>query len=199
MLDSLEAGTRVFLGERGRVELTGFAMDKRNVFFRDADGFNVTDGATRHHGLELDAAMSLTETLSLAASVSWAVHEYAFDRPVRSGSEAIRDGDRLDTAPEWLGNARLLWEPAEGRSAELEWIHVGRYFADAGNTARYDGHDVLNVRLAWTLAPGLEAFGTVRNLADVRYAERADFAFGDYRYFPAEPRSVSLGVLIRAR
>ena len=199
VLDSLEAGTRVFLGERGRVELTGFAMDKRNVFFRDADGFNVTDGATRHHGLELDAAMSLTETLSLAASVSWAVHEYAFDRPVRSGSEAIRDGDRLDTAPEWLGNARLLWEPAEGRSAELEWIHVGPYFADAGNTARYDGHDVLNVRLAWTLASGLEAFGTVRNLADVRYAERADFAFGDYRYFPAEPRSVSLGVRLRAR
>jgi outer membrane receptor protein involved in Fe transport len=30
----------------------------------------------------------------------------------------------------------------------------------------------------------------VRNLLDERYAERADFAFGNYRYFPGAGRSV---------
>jgi hypothetical protein len=26
------------------------------------------------------------------------------------------------------------------------------------------------------------------------YAERADFAFGEYRYFPGQPRSVCVGM-----
>jgi outer membrane receptor protein involved in Fe transport len=39
-------------------------------------------------------------------------------------------------------------------------------------------------------------FTAVRNVFDTRYAERADFAFGGYRYFPGEPRSVSVGIRI---
>ncbi|MDB4491357.1 hypothetical protein N9212_02325, partial [Luminiphilus sp.] len=30
------------------------------------------------------------------------------------------------------------------------------------------------------------------NLADTRYAERADFGFGNFRYFVGEPRSAML-------
>jgi iron complex outermembrane recepter protein len=32
------------------------------------------------------------------------------------------------------------------------------------------------------------------NLTDVDYAERADIAFGNYRYFVGEPRSVFLSM-----
>ena len=195
-LDSVEAGLRWRIEDRGRVELVGFVMEKRNVFFRDADGFNVTDGASRHHGIELDAGFSLTETLSFAGSATWAIHEYAFDRPVSRGSETIVDGARLDTAPEWLWNARLLWEPRPGSDLEAEWVHVGEYFADAANSAEYEGHDLLNLRAAFEFGDGWEAFTAVRNVFDTRYAERADFAFGGYRYFPGEPRSVSFGVRI---
>jgi iron complex outermembrane receptor protein len=195
-LDSLEAGVRLE-GERGRVELAAFAMDKRNVFFRDANGVNVTDGETRHHGLELDAAFQVTETLAAAFAGSWAVHEYAFDRPVRNASEAIVDGARLDTAPEWLWNARLVWTPSEAWEFEGEWVHVGEYFANAANTATYDGHDLINVRARYSLSDTIELFGAIRNLADDRYAERADFAFGGYRYFPGEPRSLSVGLRLR--
>jgi outer membrane receptor protein involved in Fe transport len=43
-----------------------------------------------------------------------------------------------------------------------------------------------------------EVFGAVRNLTNTDYAERADFAFGNDRYFPGEDRAFSLGVrLIR--
>ncbi|MGJ3232841.1 MAG: TonB-dependent receptor [Oceanicaulis sp.] len=195
-LDSLEAGLRRRIGERGRIELVGFVMEKRNVFFRDADGFNVTDGASRHHGIELDAGLVFTETLSFDGSATWAIHEYAFDRPVSRGSETIVDGARLDTAPEWLWNARLLWEPRPDTDIEAEWVHVGEYFADAANTAEYEGHDLLNLRAAYEFGGGWEAFTAVRNVFDTRYAERADFAFGGYRYFPGEPRSVSFGIRI---
>ncbi len=195
-LDSLEAGLRWRISDRGRIELVGFAMEKRNVFFRDADGFNVTDGASRHHGIELDAGLELTDTLSFAGSATWAIHEYAFDRPVSRGSETIVDGARLDTAPEWLWNARLLWEPRPDTDLEAEWVHVGEYFADAANTAEYEGHDLLNLRAAHAFGGRWEAFTAVRNVFDTRYAERADFAFGGYRYFPGEPRSVSFGIRI---
>jgi iron complex outermembrane recepter protein len=196
VLDSLEAGLRRTWA-RGRVEITGFAMDKRNVFFRDADGFNVTDGATRHQGVELDASFDLTRQLTLSGAVTWARHTYAFDRPLTNLSEVIANGARVDTAPDWLGNLRLLWTPSEAFQAEAEWVHVGAYFADAGNTARYGGHDLLHLRASWQVREGVEVFTALRNALDARYAERADFAFGNFRYFPGEPRQVSVGVRVR--
>ncbi|MCR9128417.1 MAG: TonB-dependent receptor [Alphaproteobacteria bacterium] len=194
-LDTVEAGVRVNSG-RFETEVTVFAMEKRNVFFRDADGFNVTDGQTRHHGVEFAGSLALTDSLTASASGSWAIHEYAFDRQVSRSSEAIVDGARLDTAPEWLWTAQLLWTPVDALELEAEWVHVGEYFADAGNTAPYAGHDVTNLRARYKLTRQVSVFTAIRNAFDVRYAERADFAFGGYRYFPGEPRSISLGVRI---
>jgi iron complex outermembrane recepter protein len=31
------------------------------------------------------------------------------------------------------------------------------------------------------------------NILDTRYADRGDFAFGNYRYFPGTPRQAFLG------
>jgi iron complex outermembrane receptor protein len=39
----------------------------------------------------------------------------------------------------------------------------------------------------------------VNNLADKLYAERADFAFGGYRYFPGREREVYLEVAYDSR
>ena len=192
-LDSIELGWRGTAGA-ATFELVAFAMEKRNVFFRDADGFNVTDGKTRHRGVEAELQADLSETLTLVVSGTLADHEYAFDRPVSRGSETIRSGAQVDTAPQTLANARLLWSPAPAFTAEAELMHVGEYFTNAANTAEYEGHDIANLRARWRFTGGAEAFAAVRNVFDERYAERADFAFGSYRYFPGEPRAVSVGV-----
>ena len=194
-LDSVEAGLRMETA-RFTTELTGFAMQKRNVFFRDADGFNVTDGQTRHRGVEFQGSVILAESLTASIAGIWAVHEYAFDRQVSRSSEVITEGARLDTAPEWLWNAQLLWTPTPDVEVETEWVHVGEYFADAGNTATYEGHDIANLRARYRVSDQVTVFTAVRNVFDVRYAERADFAFGRHRYFPGEPRSVSVGVRV---
>jgi len=76
----------------------------------------------------------------------------------------------------------------------LEGMHVGHYFLDAANTASYPGHDVANLRLTWKRSPALNAALRIDNLFDKRYADRADFAFGSYRYFPARGRAVFLSV-----
>jgi len=66
---------------------------------------------------------------------------------------------------------------------------VGRYWANAANTARYDGHDLLNLRLSWQLRSAWTIAMRVTNLLDAEYADRADFAFGNYRYFPGRGRA----------
>ena len=196
-LDSLEAGYRREFAGGGHVDLTGFVMQKRNVFFRDADGINVTDGRTAHQGVELAIVLPVWERLTARLAGSWARHEYDFDRPVGTASEAIRSGDLIDTAPEWLWTAGLNWQVSDRVSTQLEWRHIGEYAMDAANAHVYEGHDLVNLRAQADLAEGVEIFGAVRNLFDTRYAERADFAFGSERYFPGEARAFSVGVRLR--
>jgi outer membrane receptor protein involved in Fe transport len=195
-LDSAETGLRLQFGRAAQLEMSGYVMRKENVILRDADGLTVTGAKTRHHGLELDGVWSITESLMLSGAVSWAVHEYDFDGGAGAGSERIRKGARIDTAPEWLSNVRLLWRPVDQVLVETEWAHMGEYFADAGNTAIYDGHDLFHLRVSTDIHDQIRVSLAVRNVLDERYAERADFAFGRYRYFPGEPRTVSLSATV---
>ena len=70
----------------------------------------------------------------------------------------------------------------------------GRYFLDAANTATYAGHEVVNLRLGWSPREDLRTSLRVDNLFDTAYADRADYAFGNYRYFPGRGRALFLSV-----
>ena len=66
----------------------------------------------------------------------------------------------------------------------LQWNRIGKYWVDAENTHDYPGHAVWNARVS-VLPSGAWAINLrLNNVSDVRYADRADYAFGDYRYFP---------------
>jgi iron complex outermembrane receptor protein len=196
-LDSLEIGYRGELGSIERVEISVYGMRKRNVFFRDADGLNVTDGRTRHHGVEFFAEHAIGSQFSLDISGSWARHMYDFDRVVASATETILRGNDIDTAPRWTAALALNWRPSNRWLVRTDWSHVGRYFTDAANDHTYPGHDIIGVRFRYSMSERVEIYGHVRNLMDARYAERADFAFGSERYFPGEERGVSLGIRVR--
>jgi outer membrane receptor protein involved in Fe transport len=77
---------------------------------------------------------------------------------------------------------------------ELENVTMGDYFMDAGNTARYDGHRVWNLRGRYAVSDQLTVALRILNLADERYAERADLAFGNERYFVGQPQRAHLSV-----
>ncbi len=191
VIDSVELGWRGVAEALGRplaFDAVAFAMDKRNFFFRDADGFNVVDGRTRHVGLESALDLTLTDTLVLGGSATYARHTYRFDQ----ASNGIVSGATVDTAPRWLANARALWTP-QPFELELEWVYVGEYFTNEANTQSYDGHNLLNLRFAWDVTQELRTFVLVRNLANRDYAERADFAFGNQRFFPGEDRAITAG------
>ncbi|MCF8469517.1 MAG: TonB-dependent receptor [Parvibaculum sp.] len=190
-LDSIELGAR---GDwRGiAYETNVFYMEKSNYYFRDAAGFNVSNGKTHHAGIEVELAAPLGAGFDIAAAASYARHTYAFDNV--TPSETIHDGDDVDTAPRTLANMRLGYAFAAGAGrAELEWVHMGEYWMDAGNTVEYDGHDLFNIRLDYALAEHVSVFGKVTNLLNRRYAERADVGFAGARYFTGDDRGFFVG------
>jgi iron complex outermembrane receptor protein len=196
-LDS-ETVDAVELGLRGRwpsasMDLALFHMDKRDVILRDSAGFNVSGGETRHAGLEYAVDWAFADAWSLSAAGTFARHEYRFTATVEQG-EQIVSGNDVDTAPRDIHALRLRRDGA-WLEAELEWLWVGAYWANAANTARYGGHDVGNLRVSVEPARDWLVSLRVTNLADGAYADRADFAFGDYRYFPGRGRAyfVELG------
>jgi outer membrane receptor protein involved in Fe transport len=187
-LDSLELGLR---GRSGswRWDVAAFYMEKDNFIFRDAEGFNVSDGETRHVGAEFLLDWRFAPRWSLAAAATWARHTYRFDR-LAGGGEQIEKGNDVDTAPRRLSNLRLGWDFGPTGRAELEWVSLGDYYMNAANTARYDGHDLFNLRVQQGFGARWLATLRVTNLLDEDYAERADFAFGSFRYVPGRDRAL---------
>jgi iron complex outermembrane receptor protein len=165
-------------------------MKKKNFFFRDSAGLNVTDGRTKHRGIEIAVDMPLGEMLDLAANYTYARHTYDFD----NASSGVESGNEVDTAPRHVANVRLGFNASDATRAELEWVLMGDYFLDPSNAHDYDGHDLLNLRFSSELTSQLKLHGQVKNILDEEYADRADFAFGTYRFFPGKERTYEVGL-----
>jgi len=194
-LDSFEIGARGTLADGNLVfDLAAYTADKDNFFFRDSDGLNVTDGSTRHQGIELAALWQISDKFVFNGNVSWSDQTYTFNRIVGNGSEVIRDGNEIDSAPEWLANASFTWLANDAFNLSISTDYVGEYFTNPANTEDYPGHLVGNVRASYDVSKSLETFLIVRNITDETYADRADFAFGNERYFPGEPLNVTFGI-----
>jgi len=190
-LTSLELGVRGLVG-RGSYELTLFNMEKDDFIFRDSDGFNINGGKTDHLGVELSLQYAISETLSYSMASSWAEHTYA-NNPSLVGSPI--NGNDIDTAPRLNHSVRLNWAPSARYSSELEWVYLGDYYLDPQNEHQYAGHSLLNARVTGRIGEGpWQVSARISNLLDRRYADRADFAFGNYRYFTGQSRSVHIEV-----
>ena len=105
--------------------------------------------------------------------------------------------NRIDTAPRHLGSARLGWEFSADGVAELEWIYLGSHYLEPDNEHKYDGHQLVNLRVASDFGQRWRATLRVTNLLDEDYAERADFGFGSYRYFVGQPLGAYVEVSYR--
>jgi outer membrane receptor protein involved in Fe transport len=191
-LDSLEAGWK-YRGARLSLDTAVFAMDKKHVIMRDANGFNLSNGSTTHRGVEYELHYQISPMFLLNAAGTFARHEYDFSAHVDGGENIIKGND-VDTAPHQLGTLGLdaRFSPAWNGAINLE--HVGKYFLDAANTVTYPGHTLANLRVQWLAAQQWRATLRVDNVFDTAYADRADYAFGSYRYFPGRGRAFFLAL-----
>jgi outer membrane receptor protein involved in Fe transport len=135
---------------------------------------------------------------TLAANGTYARHRYDFSRQIEGG-ETIIAGRDIDTAPRHVHRLEGEWQIDARTTLTVDWRHTGRYSADAANTRIHPGHDVLRLRSAWQASPRWRMTVEIDNLLDTRYADRADFAQGEWRYFPARGRSAFIGVDWRSR
>jgi len=187
-LDALEAGLRTSIGVF-RIEVAAYYMEKDNFFFRNAAGFNVTGGTTDHLGIETSFEGELFPGFTVSGDASWARHRYTFD----DLSSGIVAGTYVDTAPRHIANVRAEYEFIDHAKLGLEWRHMGDYFTNPANTQVYPGHDVFVLRGEWSFTDSSAIYARIDNLFDTRYANRADFAFGNERYFPGRPRTLFVG------
>ncbi len=195
-LKNIEFGIRN-ITTRGQFgySLNAFFMKKNDVLFQDSNRQNIVGGQTRHYGLEYDLSWSPHEQLILSANGSYARHSYdSTFFPLGTSSTADIRGNDADTAPRQIHAARIAWLYSPGGRLELEWQHMGRYYLDTGNAHEYQGHDLLHLRTQQDFGDSVHAALRVTNLTDENFADRADFAFGSYRYFIGEPRSLYLEV-----
>jgi outer membrane receptor protein involved in Fe transport len=195
-LESVELGWK---HSSGMYSLTTaiYEMRKHHVILRETNGFNVGDGATRHRGIEYELRRDGAHT-TVSLNGTYARHQYAFSRAVEGG-ETIIDGNDVDTAPRNLHSLSFEVDldsllGLNGLRAAIDANYVDRYYLDAANTASYPGHIVANARFHFRPAGRFNFALHVDNLFDKRYADRADFAFGNYRYFPARGRAVFLSL-----
>ena len=192
-LDLLEVGYK-YRSARLTFDASAYAMQKDNFFFRNADGFNVTNGETEHLGVELSLGWQATPWLRLDADAALSEQTYTFTDLVASPSSSITSGDDIDSAPHTLARLGATLTPTDRLRLDADLRHVGSYATDPGNTSRYPGHKVASARVAYRLTERVAVFAHLKNAFATRYADRADFAFGNDRYFPGRPRHLLFGI-----
>lgn len=164
--------------------VTAYYMDKDNEIITDSNRLNLNNSHTKHRGIELSGAYDLSEQWRVSGAYNFARHTYENDEI--SGGVNI-NGKDVDTAPRKFGSFQLRWQPMATLFTELEWVNSGKYYTNPENLNEYAGHDLLNLRTRWQATSDITLALNILNLTDEKYAERADFSFGNDRYFPGEP------------
>ncbi|MBC3767372.1 TonB-dependent receptor [Neptunicella marina] len=170
---------------------TLFDMHKNHYIFQDTERHNYSDGKTRHTGAEIEASVDLSDKLSLGINGSYSRHSYTNN--IQISSENIKGND-IDSAPRLLAQVNLKWRPVSQLMTQLSWQHQGAYYLNPQNSQRYPGHNLLHLSTNYSLNEALSWHISVRNLLNTRYAERADFAFNQHRYFTGLPRTIYIGL-----
>lgn len=193
-IDNIEVGVRGAT-ETLSYDASLYYMEKDDVVFQDADRQNVSGASTEHLGVEVSIDYAFNEAWRIAIDATAARHRYTSDINLIGSSGDIKGND-IDTSPRLFGSARLTRDLQDFTSresyAELEWVYLDEYYLEPDNEHEYDGHSLLNLRVGANLTGGLSAALRVTNLLDEEYAERADFGFGQYRYFVGQPRGAYL-------
>jgi outer membrane receptor protein involved in Fe transport len=105
------------------------------------------------------------------------------------------NGNEMNNAPNWIYNTEVWFRPAflPGLRLGAEVQHVGKYFVDPLNTAKYKGYTVLNLRTGYRWK-GLETWINVMNVTDNYYSYITSRSAFGYSYQLAEPINFNAGI-----
>ncbi|AWL12726.1 hypothetical protein HMF8227_02273 [Saliniradius amylolyticus] len=185
-----EAGLR-WMPERHYLNLSVYHLQKEDGIYRNSDRQFVNGIDTDHQGIEAEWQWRISSNLDSSVSGSWSEHQYA-NNP-ENGNLVIQ-GNEVDTAPPLLLNARLNWAMQDGLRLSLNWRYIDDYYLEPENQHQYPGHQLVSLSAGWQLSPEWQVRAVVNNLLNKDYAERADYAFGNYRYFVGRPLRAQVSI-----
>ena len=160
--------------------------EKTNVVYRNSNDFLVDNAKTSHNGLEISFNLPKMNRQSFSLSFSYGDHTYA------SSEGSVVAGNKIDTAPALGVNGFWQYAIAEKSSFAWELDFTDSYYTNPANTAEYDGHTLIHLYFNHLFADEWSLQVQAKNVTDEYYAERADNAFGNDRYFPGAP--LTLGI-----
>ena len=195
--------------ESWRLDLVAYHINLNNLLVTKRlteDIFTgINAGRTHHWGVELATEGDIFKydqfpgTLNSRWSLSASTHRF-----IQFEDEgAIYDGKGLPGVPRETLQAIAQWRPWQALSIMIHYQYTGAQWIDDGNTIRYNGFDLLNLRMDFQLKLYRKSVGRlyigVNNAWDERFASmlviNALAPMGqEPRYFyPALPRHVFLG------
>ena len=182
-IDSLEFGV-MSKGKNFTNKFVFYSSNKSNYIYKDDDASTISDGKSKHQGIEVSGLIKINSDLNINYAWSFARHLYDY-----SFSEiGVVKGNYIDTAPKIYGSLFLNITTVKNLTLQIEEEYMGKYFTDKGNLYSYPGHFLTNLRGFYSLTPKLDINFSVLNIFNKRYAERADFSsFTGQRYFPGLP------------
>lgn len=171
--------------------IEAYWYEKSNVILRDSDFFYISDGETRHQGIETSFTTKLDNSWQLHGNITYSKHQYQ-NNPNLSQQDIV-DND-ISNAPRWLSNLSIGYYKHDWQLA-LQGQYVGKYYLNAENDASYSGHTLLHLRGQISLSNKLSIYINLDNILDKKYAERANYtSFTQERYFPGLPRNLKLSI-----
>ena len=162
-----------------------------SVKLDDGSYENRNAGKTSHKGIELGINASPVKDVTIRFSGAYSKHEFV--RYIEKGLSY--NGNEMSNAPNWIYNTEIWYKPSYVKGLRLgaEWQHVGSYFVDPQNTAKYGGYNVLNIRAGYQFK-GFELWANMLNATNRYYSYITTKSASGYSYQLAEPRNITLGV-----
>ena len=182
-IDSVEFGI-LSEGKNFNNKFVLFSSKKNNYIYKDDDASTISDGKSKHQGIEVSGLVKIKPDLSFNYAWSFARHLYDY-----SLSEiGVVKGNYIDTAPKIYGSLFLNITTVKNLTLQIEEEYMGKYYTDKASLYSYPGHFLTNFKGFYALTPKLDINFSVMNVFNKRYAERADYSsFTGERYFPGLP------------
>lgn len=188
-IDSVEIGLRGNYRD-WRYSLAVYRMQKDDVIFQDTERQTISGASTQHRGVDLlfgwSAPSGPEGRWYATLNASYAKHRYDSNMAI---SDVDISGNDIDTAPRYMGSLQLGNASQHTGQTELEWVYMGNYYTDPENAHSYRGHRLVNLRWQWRPLANWQVGVRLNNILNEDYADRADFGFGDARYFVGASRT----------
>jgi len=172
-----------------------YRLDGTNevISVRNPDGStqNQNAGKTRHTGIEYGVTYRPNTQWMFRISATNAKH--SFIDYVEKGLNYSKK--EMPGAPRFIANAEVMYKPAfvKGLRIGAEWQHIDEYFMDNNNTKKYEGYDLLNVRVGYAIK-SFEVWVNVLNITDQYYSTYASKAGSTIAYNLGDPREFNVGI-----